>query len=116
MDKLFLWGAKVIKKYTNFMIPSYEKFEETLAKHKKVLIIFWHPLCVPCKKIMCLTPFLYIFYKIKWIQMKFCDIRENKKIAETLKITTTPSMIIYADWKILKRFEDEQVMKNILKV
>lgn len=115
MDKIFLFWAKIIKKYTKFMVSGRENLEKHLKKNKKMLIIFWHPLCGPCKKIMFLTPILYTFYALKWFKMKFIDIKENLDIAEFLDIKVTPTMISFKEWKPVKKFEDEEVMKNLFK-
>jgi len=54
-----------MKKYTNFMISKNMSIETLLEKHKKLLVIFWHPRCKPCQKIVNLVKklcFKFLFY------------------------------------------------------
>lgn len=62
MDTLFLWCAKFLKKHTNFII---DNFDENNLQYSHHIVLFGHPLCQPCKKIMCKIPYLYVKWKIK---------------------------------------------------
>jgi len=70
LDKLFVATAKFMKKYTDFMVGWPDRLDNIISEHKKIIIIFWHPLCDACKKIMFKIPLIYPYYKIKRIYSK----------------------------------------------
>jgi len=59
LDEIFIAGAKLMKKYTNFMISSEYDFNKIKDKNK-LIVVFWHPKCKPCQKIMFKILFTYI--------------------------------------------------------
>lgn len=116
LDKVFISMTKIIKKYTAFMVWWKNNLEKLIKENKKLVIIFWHPLCIPCQKIMFKIPVIYLYYKFKWYNLKFCNVKENCKSCEKNLIHTTPTMIIYKEHKEYKRYEDKEVLENIYNI
>ena len=116
LDKLFISGAKFIKKYTSFMVWWKNNLNKVIEENKKLIIIFWHPLCGPCKKIMIKIPIIFFYYKIKWYNLKFCNVQENCSSCMEKMVHTTPTLVIYKNGKELKRYEDNDVLDNLYKI
>lgn len=116
MDKFFIFIAKIIKKYTNFMIWWKNNLEKLIKENNKIIIIFWLPLCIPCKKIMLLIPIIYFYYLFKGYKLKFCNVKENCKECEKHLIHVTPTLIVYENWNEKIRLEDSKVIKNLFKL
>ncbi len=92
-----------------------KSIEEVLEKNKNLIIIFGHPKCKPCQKIMFSIPIIYIKAKIKWYSLKFCNVIENKEKSKNLWISITPSLMVYKDSKIDKKIEVESEIFEFLK-
>ena len=116
LDKLFITMSKFMKKYTNFMVWWKNNLDKVIKENKKLIIIFWHPLCIPCKKIMFKIPLIYPFYKTKWYTLKFCNVNENCQTCMEKLIHTTPTLIKYENWKEILRFEGDEVLEKIFKI
>ena len=116
MDKIFIFMAKFIKKHTNFMVWWENNLDKVINENNKIIIIFWHPLCIPCQKIMLLMPVIYVYYTIKWYKLKFCNVKENCQECERSFIKTTPTLIVYEKSIEKIKLEDEEVMKKLFKV
>ncbi len=114
LDKIMIFGAKTMKKYTSFMLRSPEELKSLVWKNKKSVVVFWHPLCKPCQKIMMMLPFVYPKLRIKWYTLNFCNIKEVVECAKELGITKTPTLVIYQDWKIQKMIDDEKEIFKFL--
>lgn len=114
LDKLMIFWSNIIKKHTNFMIRSSYEFDAVIKINKKLVVILWHPLCKTCQKIMITLPFVYIKLKFKWYNLKFCNVQENKEIWTNLKITKTPTLVIYEDSKLIKKIDDEKEVISFL--
>jgi len=115
-DKIFLVWANLMKKYTSLMIGWKNNLEKVVNENKKLIVIFWHPLCIPCKKIFIKVPVIFVFYKFKGYTLKFCNLKDNNEHCEKYNINTTPTMIIFENGKEVKRYEDEEVLKNLYKI
>lgn len=114
LDKLMTFWSKLIKKHTNFMIRDLSDYENVITLNKKLVIIFWHPLCRWCQKIMMTLPYVYLKLKIKWYNLKFCNIRENLEVQQKLEIKKTPTLCIYEESKIINRIEEEKEVIKFL--
>ena len=113
-DKLFVKTAKLMKKYSWLVIWWDNQINKVISENKKLVIIYWHPLCIPCKKIFPQIIPMYIFYKFKWYNLKFANVKEAcEKCVKDNNITITPTMILYKNWKEIKRYEDEIVLKHL---
>ncbi len=113
-DDLMVILAKIMKKTTNFMIWS-EKIENILAKNRNLIIIFGHPKCKPCQKIMFLIPIIYIKSKLAWYNLRFCNVLEHKEKSKKIWINITPTLLVYKDSEINKKIENEKEIFNFLK-
>lgn len=114
LDKIMIFGAKTMKKYTSFMLRSLEELKQLVEKNKKSVVVFWYPLCKPCQKIMMMLPFVYPTLRIKWYTLNFCNIKEVKECAKKLWITKTPTLIIYEWWKMVKMIDNEDEIFKFL--
>lgn len=109
-----IFGAKTMKKYTSFMLRNPEELKKLVEKNKKSVVVFWHPLCKPCQKIMMMLPFIYPKLLIKGYTLNFCNIKEVIECAKELWITKTPTLVIYDNWKMIKRIDDEKEIFKFL--
>ena len=75
-NKLFTNTAKLMKKYSWLVIWWDNQINKVISENKKLVIIYWHPLCIPCKKIFPQIIPMYIFYKFKWYNLKFANVKE----------------------------------------
>ena len=117
LDKLFLFWAKFLKKHTNFMVWSADRLDTIIKENPKLIIIFWHPLCDACKKIMFKIPLIYPYYKFKGYTLKFSNVKENcASCIEKCNIHVVPTMVIYENGKEVKRYEDDKVLENLFKI
>jgi len=117
LDKIFVKTAKLMKKYSWLVIWWDKQINKVISNNKKLVIIYGHPLCIPCKKIFPQIIPMYIFYKFKWYNLKFANVKEAcEKCVKENNITTTPTMVLYHDWKETKRYEDNEVLKNLYKI
>lgn len=114
LDKIMIFGAKTMKKHTSFMLRSPDELKKLLEKKKKSVIVFWHPLCKPCQKIMMMLPFIYTKLKFMWYTLNFCNIKEVVECAKVLWITKTPTLIVYKNWELVKRIDDEKEIFHFL--
>lgn len=114
MNNIFVFFSNIIKKYTNFMIKSEFELTKIISKNKKVIIIFGHPLCSWCQKIMCLIPYFFIKSLFKNITLKFCNVNENKNIITKFWIVISPTLCYFEDNILKEKFEDEKVILNNL--
>ncbi len=96
-----------MKKYTSFMLRNPEELKKIVWKNRKSVVVFGHPLCKPCQKIMIMLPFVFLKMKIKWYTLNFCNIKEVEECAISFWITKTPTLVILEKWEIVKKIEDE---------
>lgn len=115
IDNLMIIMARIIKNTTNFMIW-WEKIENILAKNKNLIIIFGHPKCKPCQKIMFMIPIIFIKAKFAWYSLRFCNVIEHKEKSKNLWISITPSLLVYKNTEIYKKIEDENEIFEFLKI
>lgn len=114
LDKIMIFWAKFMKNHSSFMIKTESEYDKILKKRKKIVIIFWHPLCKPCQDIMLRLPyFLYKSFRKKQT-LKFCNIKENKDIYKNLFIKKTPTLIYYESWHERQRLENEKYIFDFL--
>lgn len=117
LDKFFLFFAKILKKYTNFMIWNNHSLDSIIKDHSKLIIIFGHPLCGVCKKIMFKIPLIYPYYKFKGYTLKFSNVKENcERCIKNYNINVVPTLIIYKNWKEVKRYEGHEVLENLFNI
>lgn len=88
---------------------------DILEKNKNLIIIFGHPKCKPCQKIMFLIPIIFIKSKLAWYTLRFCNVLEHKEKSKELWINITPTLLVYKDSEIYKKIEDENEIFNFLK-
>ena len=97
---------------TNFIIKSKLELDLENQKNNNLIIIFGHPLCLECQKIMSTIPYLIIKFFIKNTCIKFCNIKENKEIADFYWIKTSPTLTIFKNWKLVKITSDFKEIKK----
>lgn len=115
IDKIMIFFSKIIKKYTNFMIWWYSNLEKTIKNNKKLLIVFWHPKCKPCQKIMFKIPIIYFKTNKKNITLRFCNVLENCEECKKNWITLTPILRYYENWNLIDNITDEKEIFTYLK-
>nr|MDD3720827.1 thioredoxin family protein [Candidatus Gracilibacteria bacterium] len=108
LDKLMVFGAKTMKKHTSFMLRTPEELKNLIEKKKKSVVVFGHPLCKPCQKIMMKLPIIYLKLKFRGYTLNFCNIKEIIECAKTLGIKKTPTLIVYKNGELVKRIDDEK--------
>lgn len=113
-DDLMVILAKIMKKTTNFMIWG-KKIDEILKKNKNLIIIFGHPKCKPCQKIMFMIPVIFIKSLLDWYTLRFCNVIEHKEKSKELWINITPTLLVYRNAEILKKIENEKEIFEFLK-
>lgn len=97
------------------MISGEKNFEEILKKYDRLIVVFGHPKCKPCQSIMLKLPFyLYKLHK-RSITMKFCNVKENSTLAKSQDVQIVPTLVLYKDWKQVKKLEDENKIFEFLK-
>ncbi|USN59244.1 MAG: thioredoxin family protein [Candidatus Peribacteria bacterium] len=95
-----------MKRYTSFMIRDSEELTQRIETKPKLCVIFGHPLCKPCQKIMFMLPMLLFYSGRRGYALRFCNIKEHKKIAASVGISFTPTLGVYQSGKLQKKFED----------
>lgn len=110
---MILW-AKFMKKYTNFMVKPWNSVENILEKNKKVVIIFGHPLCIPCQKVMLYLPIVMFKVWKKWYKLKFCNVKENCELCKEIWLKKTPVLHIYENGVLKQQIEDDSEIMNFL--
>ena len=113
INKIMGFLSKLIKRYSNFIIDSW--LESEIKNHKKIIVIFWHPMCKPCQKIMFKIPFLYLKTKKNNITLKFCNITLYNWDLKWLWVFRVPTLIYFEWWKIYKKIDDEKEIFDYLK-
>ncbi|MDD5213198.1 MAG: thioredoxin domain-containing protein [Candidatus Gracilibacteria bacterium] len=103
-----------MKKTTNFMIGA-KKIDEILEKNKNLIIIFGHPKCKPCQKIMFMIPIIFIKSKLNGYTLRFCNVIEHKEKSKDLGISITPTLLVYKNAEIYKKIENEKKIFDFLK-
>jgi thioredoxin 1 len=73
--------------------------QEVLKSQLPVLLDFWGPRCIPCKRLMPIFEELAMDYTGK---VKFCKINtsENRSLAQQFNIMTIPTLHFYKDGSI----------------
>lgn len=98
-----------------------ENFKEEVLKSKlPVLVDFWGPRCIPCKRLMPIFEELATDYKGK---VKFCKVNtsENRSLTQQFNIMSIPTLHFYKAGSIkrtlrgaVSREEIEEHLKTIL--
>ncbi len=114
IDTIMIFMARIIKNTTNFMIWA-KNIDEILEKNKNLIIIFGHPKCKPCQKIMFMIPIIYLKSKIAWYTLRFCNVIEHKEKSKELWISITPTLLVYKNAEIYKKIENEKEIFDFLK-
>ncbi len=102
--------SKFMKKYTKFII----KDLNYLDSNRKYVIIFWHPKCSSCQKIMFSFPKIYLRLKIKWIFIRFCNVLENSNLCMKIWIYDVPCLLLIENGKIIKKVTGERDILEFL--
>lgn len=106
--------AKIMKHTTNFMIWT-KNIDNIVKQNKNLIIIFGHPKCKPCQKIMFKIPIIFFSALINKYTLKFCNVLENKAKAKEIWIIHTPSLIVYKNGTLFKKIIDEKEINLFLK-
>lgn len=114
IDSIMVLWAKIMKKTTNFMINA-AMFDDLIKNNKKFIIIFGHPKCKPCQKIMCRLPIVMIKALLNWYTLKFCNVLENSAKCKEMWINHTPTLYVYENAKLVLKIEDETKFFEFLK-
>jgi hypothetical protein len=109
-----IFMARLIKNTTNFMIWN-KNINKILEKNKNLIIIFGHPKCKPCQKIMFWLPIIFIKSYINWYTLRFCNVIENKEKSKDLWISITPTLLVYKNAEIYKKIKNEKEIFEFLK-
>jgi hypothetical protein len=108
-----IFMARIIKYTTNFMIWD-NKIDEILKNNKNLIIIFGHPKCKPCQKIMFMIPIIFIKSMFAWYTLRFCNVIEHKEKSKELWISITPTLLLYKNTEIYKKIENEKEIFKFL--
>lgn len=108
-----IFMAKIMKKTTNFMISG-QTLDEIVSKNKKLIIIFGHPKCKPCQRIMLKLPILFPKTLFYWYALRFCNVLENPKKCKEIWVSHTPSLFVYKNWKLDLKISDDREIENFL--
>jgi thioredoxin len=81
---------------------SMSDFDELLHTDKKVLVDFYAEWCEPCKKLEPVISNLKKEMGDKAVIIRI-DVDKNKTLAETLKITQIPTILIYENKAVIKK-------------
>ena len=99
LDKMMIFWARFMKNHSKFIVWGKNNLKTVIEENKNLIIIFGHPLCEPCQKIMFKLPILFLKTKKKKITLKFCNIKENWKDCKCENIEKVPTLIHYKDSK-----------------
>lgn len=82
-------------------LNNYEEFTEVTNK-KTVFIVFYSNWCPICKKLK------FTFYEVLEnypnISVYYVDLYDNIDITKKIKITSTPTTILYSDGKMIDKY------------